>query len=172
MRFGGSMTDIDHGAAPPPPGNRRILDDEIAIAELLGEHGPREGAALAAYQQLAERVDDPGVRYLIELIMTDEERHHRVITEMLHQIQSFVWDTHVEPQVPYLSTMVDAELRDATERLIELEKDDAKELRRLKRQMHGQPSSSMLPLLVELMEHDTAKHIAILKLIRAHVKRR
>lgn len=166
------MTDIDHGATPLPRSDQRILDEEIAIAELLGEHGPREGAALAAYKRLADGVDDPGIRYLVELIMADEERHHRIINEMLHQIQSFVWETHVDPQVPYLGTIVDPELRAATDELIELEKQDAKELRRLKRQMRGQPSSSMLPLLVELMEHDTAKHIAMLKLIRAHVKRR
>jgi hypothetical protein len=30
----------------------------------------------------------------------------------------------------------------------------------------------MLPLLVELMVHDTSKHIEILKLIRDHVKKR
>lgn len=166
------MTDIDHGATPVPRGDQRILDEEIAIAELLGEHGPKESAALAAYKRLVEGVDDPGIKYLVDMIMTDEERHHRLITEMLHQIQSFVWDTHVDPQVPYLGTIVDAELRAATDQLIELEKEDAKELKRLKRQMRGQPSSSLLPLLVQLMEHDTAKHIAILKLLRSHVKRR
>lgn len=166
------MTDIDHGATPVPRGDQRILDEEIAIAELLGEHGPKETAALAAYKQLVEAVEDPGIRYLVDMIMADEERHHRLITEMLNQIQSFVWDAPVEPHVPYLGTIVDPELSAATEQLIELEKEDARELRRLKRQMRGQPSSSMLPLLVSLMEHDTAKHIAILKLIRSHVKRR
>lgn len=166
------MSDIDHGAAPIPTGGQRILNEEIAIAELLSEHGPRESGALLAYKQLVEGADDPGIRYLVEMIMADEERHHRVITEMLHQIQSFVWDTQVEPQVPYLGTLVDPELRAATDELIELEKEDARELKKLKRQMKGQPSSSMLPLLVEMMEHDTAKHIAILELIRSHVKRR
>lgn len=149
-----------------------VREDEVAIADLLREHGPREGAALAEYEQLVEKCDDPGIRYLAELILDDERRHHRVITEMLHQIESFLWEVDVEPQVPYLRVHRDAELREATEQLLKFEREDAAELRKLRKRMKSQTSSSMLPLLVDLMIHDTSKHIAILKLIRDHVKKR
>jgi Mn-containing catalase len=146
-----------------------IRDAELAIAASLAEHGPREGAALAEYERLVESCDDEGIRYLAGMVLEDERRHHQMIREMLNQIQSYLWETDVEPQVPYLHVHHDPELRGATDRLLKLEREDAKELRKLRRQVKDQPSSSMLPLLVELMLHDTAKHVQILKLIRAHV---
>ncbi len=91
---------------------------------------------------------------------------------MLHQMESFLWDVDVEPKVPYLPERVDPELRAATDELLKLERDDAAELRKLRRQVRSQPTSSLLPLLVDLMVHDTAKHIEILKVIRAHATKR
>lgn len=152
---------------PGPPNQH-----ERAIATLLREHGPREGEALAEYQKLVAECTDEGVKYLASLILEDERRHHQVINEMLHQIESFLWDSEQEPRTPYLSERVDPELRAATDRLLEFEREDAKELRRLRREVKSQPSSSLLPLLVDLMIHDTAKHIEILKLIRKHTKAR
>lgn len=146
-----------------------VRDKEAKLAAKLAEHGPREGAALAEYQQLVEECDDPGIRYLAELILADERRHHQQITEMLHQVQSYLWETDVEPQVPHLHKVRDPRLHEATERLIRLEREDAKELRSLLHDVKSQPDSSMLPLLVELMLHDTQKHIAMLQLIKSHV---
>jgi rubrerythrin len=146
-----------------------VREAELAIAASLAEHGPREGAALAEYERLVDSCDDEGIRYLAAMVLADERRHHQLITEMLHQIQSYLWETDVEPQVPYLHVRHDPELRAATDRLLRLERDDARELRKLRRQVKDQPPSSMLALLVELMLHDTAKHVQILKLIRSHV---
>lgn len=148
-----------------------VREAELAIAASLSAHGPREGAALEEYRTLMEQCDDAGIRYLAGLILDDEERHHRQINEMLHQIQSFLWETEVEPRVPYLTVRDDPDLHAATERLLEIEHEDAAELRNLRRQVRSQPSSSLLPLLVELMLLDTAKHIEILKLIKRHTKR-
>lgn len=149
-----------------------VQHDEQSIARVLREHGSREGAALSAYEKLTDECDDPGIRYLATLILEDERRHHRLIDEMLHQIESFLWDVEVEPKVPYLRHRVDPDLRKATDELLALEREDAEELRRLRRQVRSQSPSSLLPLLVELMLHDTAKHIEILKVIRAHTAKR
>lgn len=144
-----------------------IRDAELAIAAALREHGKNEGAVLAEYARLAERCEDPGIRYLLELILADERRHHQQIEEMLHQVESFLWEVDVEPSVPSARRRGDPELRAATDRLLEIEREDAAELRRLRRTVRTQPATSLLPLLVELMLRDTAKHIEILK----HIKR-
>lgn len=152
----------------PPVGSREpVRDAEMAIAAALRAHGEMEGAALAEYARLAETCEDAGIRYLIELILADERRHHRQIEEMLHQIESFLWEVDVQPSVPPARRRNDPELRAATERLLRIEREDAAELRELRRQMRTQPPTSLLPLLVELMLRDTSKHIAILK----HIKR-
>lgn len=147
-------------------------DTEVRIAKVLEAHGPREGEALAAYQELVEDYDDRGIRYLASMILEDERRHHRIITEMLNEIRAYIWEVDIEPRTPYLSERIDPELRAATDRLLKFEKDDARELRALRRELRGQPASSMLPLLVDLMIHDTAKHIALLKAIRDRTRAR
>jgi hypothetical protein len=146
------------------------LDTDYAILHLLETHGAREGAALDAYQRVAaDSTAGPGVRYLVNLILEDEERHHRVFAEMANQVRSFVTETDVQPRVPALVAHADPALLAETQRLLEFEREDAKELKELRKAVKHGPRSSLQPLLVEMMLHDTAKHIAILELIRRQV---
>jgi hypothetical protein len=55
--------------------------------------------------------------------------------------------------------------------LLAFEIEDAKQLRKLRKALRGSPKSWLHPLLVDLMLHDTAKHIAILKHIRRQLTR-
>jgi hypothetical protein len=152
--------------SPTSASRRPDRDVEHDLISLLSTHGEREGAALAAYQRLADDSSDEGLQYLIRLILQDEQRHHRVIAEMLNQLQSFVWEVDVADSVPGAVRGSDAGLREETTRLLALEREDAKELRRLRKALQQEPSSSLLPLLASLMLHDTAKHIEILEFIR------
>lgn len=155
--------------APPREPDR---DFEYQILEMLETHGAREGSALDAYKRVAEASEaGAGIQYLVKLILEDEERHHRVFAEMANEIKSFVWELDVEPRVPALVPKRDDALLEQTRRLLEFEKEDAKELRALKKALKHSPKSSLHPLLVELMLHDTAKHIAILEHIRSRLRR-
>jgi hypothetical protein len=146
------------------PPHQPDRDYEYAILHMLRNHGAREGAALDAYKQaLRESSASEGVRYLIRLILDDEQRHHQVFAEMANALQSFLEELSVEPMVPGLAPRRDPALLDVTRRLLALEKEDAKELRQLRKSLRGAPKSMLHPLLVELMRHDTAKHIAILE---------
>jgi transposase len=138
------------------------------LLKTLRAHSDRESAVLDAYRHLVEGSDDEGVRYLGRLIMHDEERHHEVINEMANRVESWMQGVDVEPSTPALSPHVDRELLDETRRLIELEHEDAKELRQLRHELHDAPPSSLLPFLVTLMIHDTETHIEILRFIHAH----
>jgi hypothetical protein len=148
----------------------RRLDNELIA--MLRSHGPREGEALAAYQRLVDHAEDEGVRYLGRLILDDERQHHAVLEEMLNVVQSFVWEVDLQPRVPDAPTPGDRALLDETKRLLALERADAKELRRLRKALKHNPHYPMLALLVELMIHDTAKHVAILEFIRRHIQPR
>ena len=156
------------GSLPEPD-----RDLELKLISMLRSHGAREGAALTNYERLVDESDDEGLRYLAGLILEDERRHHAVIEQMLNQIHSFVWEVDVQPSVPAIRRTVDPAVRAETQRLLRFEREDAKELRQLRRVLRRSPDrSSLLPLLVELMIHDTAKHIEILKFIRRHTGRR
>jgi len=159
------------GFRPDAPGPDRDL--EYAVLQLLTTHGQREGAALAAYERVAgEASAGDAVKYLVGLIIDDERRHHRVFEEMANELKSFVWEVDVEPRVPSAATRKDPALLAETKKLLAFEKQDAKELRQLQKLLRHGPKSSLHPLLVEVMLHDTAKHIAILEFIRGHLSAR
>lgn len=148
-------------------------DLEYTLLNMLETHGAREGAALAAYERVASTATaGPAVQYLVRLILEDEERHHRVFGEMANELRSFVWELDIEPRVPAMAARPDADLLEETKRLLAFEKNDAKELRQLRKVLRHAPKSSMHPLLVDLMLHDTAKHIAILEFIKHALSRR
>ena len=143
-------------------------ESDFRVLSTLRAHDERERAILASYRRLVDESTDDGVRYLGRLIIEDEERHHEVIREMTNRIDSWMKDASVEPSTPSLSPRVDPDLLEETRRLIALERQDAKELRLLQKELRYAPPTSLLPLLVKLMLHDTARHIEILRFIRAY----
>lgn len=146
-------------------------DLEVTVLQLLEYHGATEGKILASYKEISERSSvGEAVQYLIKIILADEHRHHQVFDEMANAIRSFVWEVPVEPRLPSIETRSDPELLAETKRLLAFEKQDAKELRSLRRRLKGSQTSSLDPLMVDIMLNDTAKHIAILEYIKAHLR--
>ena len=141
---------------------------DARVLETLRAHDEREAAILASYRRLVEETSDEGIRYLGRLIIEDETRHHALITEMAHRVEG--WEHHEDATdaTPSLTPRVDPALLAGTRRLIALEKADAKELRRLQKELRYAPATSLLPLLVKIMLADTKRHIEILQLIRAY----
>ena len=159
-----------HEASPRPPRREPQRDFERTALAMFEEHGRSEGALLESYRQIAERsAVDPAVRYLVGLILEDEKRHHAVFEQMANEIRSFCWEVPVEPSLPMMSAKADPGLLAATKRLLAFEKQDAKELRRLRKHLRDSPASSLDPLMVEMMLLDTAKHIAILEHITSRL---
>jgi hypothetical protein len=144
------------------------LESDVRVLETLRTHDQRESAMLASYRRLVYESSDEGIQYLGRLIIEDEERHHQMISEMANRIDSLVEGIRIEPSTPMLSPHVDRELLEETRRLIALERLDAKELRLLQKELRYAPATSLLPLLVKLMLHDTARHIEILRFIRSY----
>jgi len=145
-------------------------DVEVSVLGQFERHGEMEGAILESYRDVAARSSaGEGIRYLVQLILEDEERHHDLFTKMANEIRSILWEVPVEPRLPGIKTVSDPELRAETERLLAFEKRDEKELRALRKTLRSSESYSLDPLMVELMLHDTRKHIAILEYIKAHV---
>ncbi|MCW2968321.1 MAG: hypothetical protein JWM71_2093 [Solirubrobacteraceae bacterium] len=145
--------------------------DVEATEELLGTlraHGANEDALLEAYRHVAVTDPDDGVRFLAQLIIDDEERHHRLLAEMASRVESWAKEVSLGSAIPGLSPRVDKAFLEATRLLMSREREDAKELRRLRRELHSVPKTSLLPLLVELMLHDTAKHIEMLRFVRTY----
>lgn len=148
---------------------KSVPSDYVALASYLQGHLDSEQGALEAYERIVEKRDDDMITYLLRSILRDEARHHEVFTEMVNSLESRIrWQT-IEPALPPRPHAVEDrdELLAATDRLIELEEQDVKELRQLRRAWEkAQGDFAMWAVLVEAAEFDTRKHISILKHVR------
>jgi hypothetical protein len=78
--------------------------------------------------------------------------------------------THEQPAVPYMDfhRAEKETVAEGAKELLDSEEHDMGELKRLQRDLRPVKDSSLWAVLVELMQRDTEKHIAILKFVREH----
>jgi hypothetical protein len=146
---------------------------EAALLDHFTEHLRTERELLAAYQLVVDEAGAEYASYLFALIVEDEVRHHRLFEELANALRAAVQPT-VEPKVPTVEAVANPDkLLAMTEQLLDAEKADARELKRLARdkQLRLMKGHSLWPLLIELMEHDTEKHQTILRFIRAQLRK-
>lgn|GEM_PF-1055083 len=155
------------------PLSERTLLVEEEVFRHLSDHIASESEFISAYRELAEAPATPeAARYLIQLILEDEERHHRVLHEIMTAVGNRIAsrsDPDAVPNLPHEPP--NRVLEEVTGRFLAAERADAKQLRALRKKLGPFRDTSMWALLVELIEHDTAKHIRILTFIRDHVVR-
>lgn len=166
---------LDHEYAPSSmtfamgdaPWDARLIDH-------IGRHLSQEEHAEGAYKALAA-MGDPQVAYLARLIAADELRHHAMLTGLLSSVENVANETHDELSLgtgPALEVEQRDALTQAVRQLIELEKNDAAELKQLQRDMREVPEGTAWPVLVEIMVLDTEKHLRILRAIERILKHR
>lgn len=154
-----------------PPSDVKVIEERFF--RHLSDHVTSEAEFVAAYRERAEAPDTPeAARYLIRLILTDEERHHRILHEIVTAIGNGVaWheDPAAVPNLAYGPT--DRALVEDTRRFLAAERADQKQLRALRKELRPFRDTSLWALLVEVMEYDTAKHIRILTFIADRIAR-
>lgn len=140
--------------------------DEQLLAH-FDEHVSDELSLIEEYLGFRDRGPEY-VRYLIDLILGDEARHHQTFKELVNHVRSGVDFVDYGPQVPYVQKSSDDReaLVEATNRFLAFEREDEKSLHRLQKELRPLRDTTLFSLLVELMELDTKKHIAILEFIR------
>lgn len=136
----------------------------------LTSHVETERGLLERYEQLAETTQSKAFSYLVRLLIEDEKRHHRLFAELASSLKTEALAERGEPAVPNMDlNRVDrAAVLEAATELIENERHDLHELKRLRRELHDVKDTSLWGLLVDLMERDTEKHIAILRFVQVH----
>jgi rubrerythrin len=143
---------------------------ERQLYTYLKQHVDTERAMLEKYSDVAERTDSKAFRYLVRLLIEDEMRHHRLFGELADSLEAEALMKGDEPPIPYMDFhRADRQVvLDGAKELLDNEERDLGELKRLHRALREVKDTSLWSLLVELMQRDTDKHIAILKFVRQH----
>lgn len=136
----------------------------------LSSHVDAERGLLEEYSAVAERTESKAFAYLVNLLIEDEIRHHRIFTQLAQSIQSAAELGREDPIIPYMDFQrADrAAVLEGTRHLLEREEQDARELKRLQKEMRDVKDTTLWSLLVDLMRRDTDKHIAILRFVKDH----
>jgi len=146
---------------------------EQEMYDHLVGHGQIEGEILEAYADLAANEDrSSAFRYLAAMILEDERRHHQTFADLAETIRAMGELRSDDDPIPRVSGLRhDKEaILALTERLLAVERGDAKELKKLAKDLKSFEDTTMWVLLVDLMRDDTEKHIKILKFIRDQAK--
>ncbi len=146
------------------------------LVELLARHGSEEGALLERYQRFIDDAPTTYVRYLVQLIVDDERRHHRLLTELANAIAWGSSEWSPDPAMPTMASAVDQDegqvLLRETRVLLQSEKRDRIALKRLRKRLRAYADTTMWTLVVDLMLLDTEKHTQILGFIADHAQKR
>lgn len=140
----------------------------------LTEHVRRESEILEQYRAAASATGSKALAYVVDLLAQDERRHHAIMASLARSLKSEVEMTGEEPEVPRLDLhSVDTEkVRALSRDLLENERLDKVELKRLRKELDQAADTTLWALLVDTMRIDTDKHIAILRFVEKHAKRR
>jgi rubrerythrin len=148
---------------------------EVSEAEqLLGEfenHDVKEGDFIRAYKDIAEKTKDSSIKFLLQMIISDEEKHHAVIRAMASSLRgSLNWSQPTDA----LSSLKEVgaerkELLKLTAEFIKHEKQGIKETKKLVKASKGY-YRGLFPLLLQTMIHDSQKHVAVLEFLKRKLK--
>lgn len=140
------------------------------LAHYLQEHMDTEREGLRDYAHLAAETKNDQVRFLINIILDDEVRHHRIFQDMVNWIraehaQREDMETNIGSR-PSVSGEEREHLIEMTETMLELEREDETHLKELEKMVAEVADTAWWSALVDAMRHDTRKHIMLLEAVR------
>lgn len=130
-------------------------------------HEQNEQRFLEGYRDIVERHENPLVRFLLEMIMSDEEKHHAVVHTITSTLNADLTGLSAGETLPKLDGISDEEketLLKLTAEFIEIEKGGITEYKALLKPS-GDYYGGLLVLLIQTIIHDSEKHLMILRFI-------
>src|SRR5438309_1304311 len=139
---------------PHPSGEKSLVE---RLLDELESHERSERDLLEDYRDAAEALPDSGVRFVMRLILEDEDRHHRLMDAMARDLRSSVQWLHKD-MLPVIAPEADVkeQLLIETERFLEVELESAQQLKELKKEIKGL-RNGLLEVIVSGIEADTHK---------------
>lgn len=159
-----------YGPEAGEPGASEVSAVERLMKELETHEG-HEGKFVKRYQEIAEKSKNPLIKFLLQLIISDEEKHHAVARSMVSTLKGDLTWTKPNDAIRGLYELGEGreEFLKLTEEFIRLEKEGVKEYKKLVKESKGY-YRNLFVLLFQSMIHDSEKHVEILEFLRKTVK--
>jgi hypothetical protein len=145
-----------------------------AVEKLLSAfeaHESREEQSVEEYRSALGAMKDPATRFIMQMIVSDEEKHRAVIHAMAATLKGSLNWTH--PAASLEGSIDEAGIKEKlgaiTEQFIDLEKVGIKEYKVLLKESAGY-YYGLFTLLIETMIRDSEKHIEMLEFLARRLK--
>jgi rubrerythrin len=148
-----------------PHENERMNFEQLT--NIFAAHERSEQRFLESYQDVVNQNENPLVRFLLRMIMADEEKHHAVVQSISESLKSDLTGLLAGKGLPKFGRISDKDkeaLLALTAEFIETEKDGIEEYRALLEPTKNH-YGGLLALLIETIIHDSEKHLMILRFI-------
>jgi bacterioferritin (cytochrome b1) len=164
----------DMAALFAPKANPTGAPEVSPVERLLNEfeaHEAKEEKSLEQYRKLLAQMPNPVTRFLLQLIISDEEKHRAVIHAMIATLRGSLTWTKPEGSLEGAANLVEtnAQLRVTTDEFIELEKEGIRECKSLVKESSGY-YHGVVKILLDSMIRDSEKHIELLEFLKEHLK--
>jgi hypothetical protein len=158
---------LQQEAAPPEP---EITEVERLLNE-FESHESQEKDFLRRYKEVAADVRQPLIKFLLQLIISDEEKHHAVTHAMVATLKGDLTWTKPEDAIRGLYDLdgKKKELLAATEEFLRTEKEGIEECKTLTK-VSRRYYKGLFAMLLGCMMHDSQKHVMILEFLRDRLK--
>lgn len=133
-------------------------------------HESQEEKTLEYYRSLIDRMPNPATRFLMQLIISDEEKHRAVIHAMVATLRgSLTWTKPVGILEGSNFAGANGTLCEKTEEFIRLEKEGITEYKALAKESSGY-YHGLFKILLDSMIRDSEKHVELLKFLKETAK--
>jgi rubrerythrin len=143
------------------------------IEKLLNEfeaHEAKEDHALEIYKQTMAHMPSPLTRFLMQMIVSDEEKHRAVMHAMVSTLKgSLTWTKPADSLESGGPSAMNGKLREATEQFIDLEKEGIREYKVLVKESSGY-YHGLFKVLLDGMIRDSEKHVELLQFLKESLK--
>ena len=134
-------------------------------------HESDEARWLAIYQKLAHESEDPLIRFLLNLIIADETRHHEIICHIVSGLKDeLAWTSSKTVAANRREQEKGAkDFSETVERLLAVERDGIGEYEKLIKTTEGF-HQDLFGMLCRTMIQDSLKHIGILDFLKLKLR--
>jgi len=143
------------------------------LMAVFATHEKRERDSLGAYRESAETHANPLVKFLLHLIVSDEEKHHDIVRRLLASLEADVaWDSQAAtmPRLGRVTAEDRSALLGLADSLIAEEKEGIAEYKTLLKSGKGY-YNGLLELLVNTVILDSKKHLMILRFLKQKLRK-
>ncbi len=134
-------------------------------------HESKEDRSVEFYKNALPHLPNPMTRFVMQMIISDEEKHRAVVHAMVSTLKgSLTWTKPagtLEGAADLAS--VNDKLREATEEFIRLEKEGIREYKALMKESSGYYHGAF-KILIDAMIRDSKKHVELLKFLKENLK--